>query len=145
MTQPSPTWPTVWDAVNKLKDEVDNLRLTVATMNPDFRAVCVVDDNLKKVYEIKRAVCDAFNLREHSMTQRRKTEEMVWPRQIAMALTRESTTMTLTAIGKCFGNRDHGTVLHAIERVKEREAVEEKSRKIIENLRAIIAVTTKEL
>jgi chromosomal replication initiator protein len=49
---------------------------------------------------------------------------LVEPRQVAMYLCREVLGMTLHDIGTTFGGRDHSTVIHAVERVKDRIARE---------------------
>ena len=42
------------------------------------------------------------------------------PRQIAMFLLREHTENSLEDIGKIFGNRDHTTVIYAVNKIRER-------------------------
>jgi chromosomal replication initiator protein len=44
----------------------------------------------------------------------------VLPRQVAIFLSRELTTCSLTQIGQHFGGRDHTTVLHAIQKIREK-------------------------
>jgi integrase len=46
----------------------------------------------------------------------RQDRRTVWPRQVAMSLIRETTALSLPAIGRAF-NRDHSTVLHACEKI----------------------------
>ncbi len=41
------------------------------------------------------------------------------PRQMAMALTKELTALSLPDIGEAFGGRDHTTVLHACRKIRE--------------------------
>jgi chromosomal replication initiator protein len=55
---------------------------------------------------------------------KRRTRALVEPRQVAMYLCREVLGMTLHDIGTTFGGRDHSTVIHAVERVKDRIARE---------------------
>lgn len=50
---------------------------------------------------------------------KRKTQSVAWPRQIAMFLTTELTDLSLPEIGREF-NRDHSTVVHARDVVKEK-------------------------
>ena len=50
---------------------------------------------------------------------KRKTQSIAWPRQIAMFLTTELTDLSLPEIGREF-NRDHSTVVHARDVVKEK-------------------------
>ena len=64
--------------------------------------------------KIKKAVVEHFGLRDLAMTSHRRSRHIARPRQIAMTLASEFTPLTLTAIGRHFGNRDHTTVRHAI-------------------------------
>ncbi|MEO7127057.1 MAG: chromosomal replication initiator protein DnaA [Nakamurella sp.] len=47
-----------------------------------------------------------------------KTRPIAFARQIAMYLCRELTELTLPAIGKTFGGRDHTTVMHAAKKIR---------------------------
>jgi len=49
----------------------------------------------------------------------KRSKEIVWPRQIAIYLSRELTNHTLIDIGRFFGGRDHSTILHAYNKVSE--------------------------
>ena len=52
------------------------------------------------------------------MTAKRRSKNVVLPRQIAMFLTRELTDFSLPEIGGSFGGRDHTTVMHACNKIK---------------------------
>jgi chromosomal replication initiator protein len=66
------------------------------------------------VSKIQRAVAIYFEIPVQEMWSERRAHAVARPRQIAMYLTRELTGYSLPRIGRCFGNRDHTTVLHAI-------------------------------
>ncbi len=68
---------------------------------------------------IQRAVAEHFGIRFEDMKARRRTKGVAFPRQVAMYLARELTDSSLPRIGEEFGGRDHTTVLHACERVRE--------------------------
>jgi chromosomal replication initiator protein len=72
------------------------------------------------VSEIQKRVADYFDIR--------LADNIAFPRQIAMYLTRQLTEHSLSAIGESFGGRDHGTVLHACRQVRDRMEVEAKVR-----------------
>lgn len=65
------------------------------------------------IASIKRVVSHHFGLPEYEMTSHRRSRRIARPRQIAMALAYELTPLSLPAIGRHFGNRDHSTVIHA--------------------------------
>jgi chromosomal replication initiator protein len=52
-------------------------------------------------------------------------------RQVAMYLTREMAKLSLVEVGKAFGGRDHGTVIHACKLVKKRMEEDPKARHLV--------------
>ncbi len=67
--------------------------------------------------KIQKAVADYFNITVDNLKSKKRTAEINNARQIAMYICRTTTEETTTRIGLEFGNRDHSTVLHAIEKV----------------------------
>jgi len=67
---------------------------------------------------IQRLVAEQFDMRLADMTSRRRPASIAVPRQIAMYLSRTLTKSSLIEIGEAFGGRDHGTVIHAVKKVK---------------------------
>ena len=68
---------------------------------------------------IQKAAAEHFGLRVEEMRAKRRTKGIAFPRQVAMYLARELTDASLPRIGEEFGGRDHTTVMHACDRVKE--------------------------
>ncbi|SRR5579871_165108 len=68
---------------------------------------------------IQRAVAEFFGIRIEEMKAKRRTKGVAFPRQVAMYLSRELTDASLPRIGEEFGGRDHTTVMHACDRVKQ--------------------------
>ena len=83
---------------------------------------------------IQRKVAEHFDIRLADMTSKRRPENIAFPRQIAMFLTRRMTETSLSAIGEAFGGRDHGTVLHACRLVKDRMEVDANVRQVVSYL-----------
>ena len=75
------------------------------------------------VNSIKKIVGKHFNIKMEDFNSKRKTQSIAWPRQIAMYLTTELTDLSLPEIGREF-NRDHSTVVHARDVVKEKIEVD---------------------
>ena len=69
---------------------------------------------------IQRVVADYFGLSHNDLRGRKRTKAIVFPRQIAMFITREMTEYSTTEVGFEFGGRDHTTVMHACQRVENR-------------------------
>lgn len=68
---------------------------------------------------IQRAVARYFDIRQADLLSKSRRRVVTRPRQIAMALAKELTNLSLPTIGEAFGGRDHSTVLHACDRVRE--------------------------
>src|SRR3990170_4734226 len=68
---------------------------------------------------LQKIVAEHFDIRVEEMRAKRRTKGVAFPRQVAMYLARELTDASLPRIGDEFGGRDHTTVMHACERVKE--------------------------
>jgi chromosomal replication initiator protein len=66
---------------------------------------------------IQRLVCDRFGVSFGELTGDRRSQNIVYPRQVAMYLSRELTDSSLPKIGKEFGGRDHTTVIHATSKI----------------------------
>ena len=72
------------------------------------------------IARVQELVCEAFSLTEDELLSSSRAVRVSWPRQVAMYLAREHTRESLPAIGRCFGGRNHTTVMHAIKRTAER-------------------------
>jgi chromosomal replication initiator protein len=83
---------------------------------------------------IQKKVAEKFDLRMADMTSKRRPENIAFPRQIAMFLSRQLTELSLSAIGEAFGGRDHGTVLHACRLVKDRMEIDGNVRQTVHYL-----------
>jgi chromosomal replication initiator protein len=78
------------------------------------------EETLTKVTvdQIQKKVADFYQIRFSEMIGRRRTSAIVFPRQVAMYISRTLTSDPLKAIGDAFGGRDHGTVIHACKQVE---------------------------
>ena len=83
---------------------------------------------------IQKKVAEHFDIRLADMTSKRRPENIAFPRQIAMFLSRQMTESSLNTIGEAFGGRDHGTVLHACRLVKDRMSVDPSVRQVVSYL-----------
>ena len=83
---------------------------------------------------IQKKVAEHYDIRLADMTSKRRPENIAFPRQIAMYLSRQMTESSLNTIGEAFGGRDHGTVLHACRLVKDRMEVDSNVRQVVHYL-----------
>ena len=89
--------------------------------------------------QIQKRVAEHYDIRLADMTSRRRPENIAFPRQVAMFLSRELTGKSLNSIGEAFGGRDHGTVLHACRLVRDRMEVDMDVRQAVRYLEGQIS------
>ncbi|MGM0420032.1 MAG: chromosomal replication initiator protein DnaA [Bacillota bacterium] len=86
------------------------------------------------ISHIKKIVADYYNLNLEKIDSKKRTQNIVFPRQIAMYLSRELTDASLPMIGDSFGGRDHTTVMHAHNKISEKYEEEVNFKKTIDKL-----------
>jgi chromosomal replication initiator protein len=69
------------------------------------------------IERIQDLICERFGVTMQELTGDRRSQNIVYPRQVAMYLSRELTDSSLPKIGKEFGGRDHTTVIHATSKI----------------------------
>ncbi len=87
---------------------------------------------------IQKAVSQAYNLKIEDFKARRRTNDVAFPRQVAMYLSRELADASLTKIGDEFGGRDHTTVMHACDRIKEEMSIKNELKEKIDEIVKIL-------
>ena len=68
---------------------------------------------------IQKKVADYFNIKVSDLSIKSRVKTVSLPRQIAMFLVRELTSHSLPEIGEYFGGRNHATVIHSCQKIKE--------------------------
>jgi chromosomal replication initiator protein len=86
------------------------------------------------IESIQKKVAEHFDIRIADMTSRRRPQNVAFPRQVAMYLSRTLTNRSLSDIGESFGGRDHGTVLHACRLIETRSSKDQRLRQTVSYL-----------
>ncbi|HMO78757.1 MAG TPA: chromosomal replication initiator protein DnaA [Candidatus Paceibacterota bacterium] len=73
---------------------------------------------LVSVNELIKIISDFFNVEEASICDKTRKKEVVRPRQIIMYIMREDFNISYPTIGEKLGGRDHTTVIHSCEKIK---------------------------
>jgi chromosomal replication initiator protein len=89
---------------------------------------------MRSIADIQAATCAYFGVSLEDLNSPGRRARIAWPRQVAMYLARELTSESLPSIGRCFGGRDHTTVLHAWRRTSARLAADDTARQAVEKL-----------
>ncbi|HEY4528518.1 MAG TPA: chromosomal replication initiator protein DnaA [Candidatus Paceibacterota bacterium] len=97
----------------------------------------------KKIVAVKdvvRIVSDFYNIKEDSIYEKTRHKEVIKPRQIIMYLLREDFNISYPSIGEKMGGRDHTTVIHSCEKVKNDIRKDQNLFDEIEQIRGLITV-----
>jgi len=109
--------------------------LTMETVESLLREILQEEGRQTVTIEfIQKRVAEHYDIRLADMTSKRRPENIAFPRQVAMFLSRQLTESSLSAIGDAFGGRDHGTVMHACRQVKDRMEVDANVRQTVSYL-----------
>jgi chromosomal replication initiator protein len=100
--------------------------ITLAVAKEALRDLLAVQNRQISIENIQKTVADYYKIRISDMHSKKRSRAVARPRQVAMALAKELTQLSLPEIGSNFGGRDHTTVLHACRQItKLRENVPE--------------------
>lgn len=91
-------------------------------------------ERIVTVEQIQRLVADHYGIPEEAMKVKKRTNSIAFPRQVAMFLCRELTSLSLSEIGHRFGGRDHTTVMHACEKIGIVRDTDPQLRQILQRL-----------
>ncbi len=87
---------------------------------------------------IKETVAKYFSINKNDLASEKRSNDIAFPRQIAMFLCRDVANMSFPQIGKDFGDRDHSTVMHAYNKIKKEVKDKNNTRLIVESVKNII-------
>lgn len=87
---------------------------------------------------VKETVAKYFNINKDDLASNKRSNEIAFPRQIAMYLCREVANMSYPKIGEDFGNRDHSTVMHACKKIEKEIKDKNNTKLIVESVKNII-------
>ncbi|EQD61454.1 chromosomal replication initiator protein DnaA, partial [mine drainage metagenome] len=99
-----------------------------------LKDLIALQQRLVSLENIQRTVAAYYRIRVSDLISKSRKRSIVRPRQIAMTLAKELTEHSLPEIGSAFGGRDHTTVLHAHQKVRELTRADSKLRDDYDNL-----------
>lgn len=93
--------------------------ITIDLAREALRDVLASQSRQVSIENIQKTVADYYKIKVSEMYSKKRTRNVARPRQVAMALAKELTQMSLPDIGEAFGGRDHTTVLHACRKIAQ--------------------------
>jgi len=88
--------------------------------------------------QILSTVCKYYSLKTADLKGKRRTKNIVIPRQVAMYLMRELTEEPLMSIGEFLGGRDHTTIMHGIDKIRTAVMEMGKTRQDVNNVKEML-------
>lgn len=98
------------------------LAVTLDLVKEALRDLLLVRARQFNIDNIQRVVAEYYRISLRELTGKKRNRGFARPRQLAMALSRELTQNSYPEIGLAFDGRDHSTVIHACEKVRELRA-----------------------
>ena len=96
---------------------ISGRRITVELAHEVLEDLFPAGEGVLSIEVIQGEVCRYYGVTLGEMVGDKRTRRIVRPRQVAMYLSRELTDASLPAIGRSFGDRDHTTVMYAVQKV----------------------------
>lgn len=92
------------------------------------------------VKDVVRIISDFYNIKEESIYEKTRHKEVIKPRQVIMYILREDFNISYPSIGQKLGGRDHTTVIHSCEKVKNDLKNDQTLSDEITQIRSLISV-----
>ena len=89
------------------------LTISVETAKEALKDILIAQSKQISIDNIQKTVADYYHIKMADILSKKRTRNLTRPRQTAMSLARELTTLSLPEIGNAFGGKDHSTVIHA--------------------------------
>ncbi len=96
--------------------------ISVETAKEALKDILIAQSRQISIDNIQKTVADYYHIKMADLLSKKRTRNLTRPRQTAMALARELTTMSLPEIGNAFGGKDHSTVIHACKTIESLKA-----------------------
>ena len=87
---------------------------------------------------IQDVVAKYFNINKKDLKSSKRSNDIAYPRQIAMYLCREVAGLSFPKIGEEFGKRDHTTVMHGCNKIEKEIKENTNTKLIVESVKKII-------
>ena len=104
-----------------------------------LRDLLIYQEKRISIDSIQQIVAEYYKIRVSDLLSRKRNREIARPRQLAMTLAKEHTTLSLPQIGDKFGGRDHTTVLHACRRIEKLLQEDNKIQEDYRNLQRLLS------
>ena len=112
--------------------------ITIEIAEKSINDIVLQQEKVISADYIQEVVAKYFNIDKKDLISTKKSNDIAHPRQIAMYLCRTIAQMSLPKIGAEFGNRDHTTVMHAVNKIEKEIKEKNNTKLIVESVKNII-------
>ena len=112
--------------------------ITIESAEKAINDVVLQKEKIVSSEYIQEVVSKYFNVDKKDLVSTKKSNDIVYPRQIAMFLCRTTANMSFPQIGKDFGKKDHTTVMHACSKIESEIKQNTNTKLIVDSLKNII-------
>jgi len=105
---------------------------TLKNIIKDTKMKAITIDNIQKTVAL------FFNMNVADLKSKRRLQKLVLPRQMAMYLVRECCNSSFPEIGSAFGNKDHSTVIHAVNKIKTLLDKDAEQKRVINTIKTLL-------
>ena len=126
--------------LNKLiaNASLTNSPITMEMAEKSINDVITKKDKVLSLELIQETVSKYFNVTVEELKGVKRSNDVTFPRQIAMYLCRNVAQLPLTKIGDGFGKRDHTTVIHACTKIEKEVQNNVSTKRIVESVKNIL-------
>ena len=126
--------------LNKLiaKSSLTNTSITMEMAEKAINDIVSQQEKVISSEFIQETVSKYFNISSKDLKGSKRSNDIAFPRQIAMYLCRNVAQMSLPQIGKDFGKRDHTTVMHACNKIEKEIKENQNTKLIVESVKNIL-------
>ena len=112
--------------------------ITIEMVEKSINDVTLQKENIISSDYIQEVVSNYFKIDKRDLVSAKKSNDIAYPRQIAMYLCRTVGQMSFPRIGNDFGGRDHTTVMHAYKKIEKEIKENTNTKLIVESVKTII-------
>ena len=112
--------------------------ITIESAEKHINEVVLKKEKVISAEYIQEVVAKYFNIDKRELKNSKRSNDIAFPRQIAMYLCRDVSSMSYPQIGNDFGKRDHSTVMHACTKIEKEIKENPNTKLIVESVKKII-------
>jgi len=112
---------------------VSGRELTLDLAKDTLQDLLVSESPAVTVESIQKLVANHYNLKVTELKSKNNSQQISFPRQVAMYLCKRMTESSLPEIGRRFGGKHHSTVIHAIQKIEKKRSNEKEFDRLVDS------------